>query len=151
MIYTRAQITKMGSLVTLFDMTIRNTGDSSDAGTDASKIGNYDVILREQDRLTITKSQQLRIEGFPRKKYAAADLLFLALYGMLGPDHCNKLLKEMKDGVGDSKTKRTKRPEAPTARHPRSGKAPKAIQAIKPPKPKTAKTKILYGRGQHPK
>ena len=126
MIYVRAQATPSGggSINTVFDMTIRNTGDSPDAGSTASKIGNYEVTYREQERCAVTKTKKGRIEGFPRKEYAAAELLFLSLYGSLGKERCDALLKKMKKGVEDAKTQRA---------------------------PKKSEGKIVYGRGQRPK
>jgi len=106
MIYLRAQISKMGTMHPMFDVTIRNTGDSRDAGSEDSKIGNYDVTLREQDNCAVTKTKVGRIEGFPRKTCDGADLIFLALYSALGKERCNALLKKMKKGTTDAKTKR---------------------------------------------
>lgn len=137
MIYMRTQATPSGggSPTTVFDMTIHNSGDSSDAGSDKSKIGNYDVTFRRHERMSITKTEVVRIEGFPRKEFAAEELLFLALYGVIGKEKCEKLIKRMKKGVSDAKTKRTP-------------KAPEAIGTIRRPK---AKGQIVYGRGQRPK
>jgi hypothetical protein len=101
-----------GTQRNIFDMTIVNTGDSKDAGSEASKIGNYDVTFREQERCTITKTKKGRIEGFPRKDNDGMDLVFLALYGALGKERCNALIKKMKKGVVDAKTQRPpKKPE----------------------------------------
>lgn len=137
MIYTRTQLTPSGggSVVTAFDMTILNTGDSSDAGSEASKVGNYDVTFRRHERMTIVKTEMVRIEGFPRKECTAEELLFLSLYGVIGKEKCEKLIKRMKKGVGDAKTKRTP-------------KAPDAIGTIRRPK---SKGQIVYGRGVRPK
>lgn len=118
MIYTRTQA---AAGQTIFDMTIRNTGDSPDAGSEKSKIGNYDVTYREQERCAITKTKKGRIEGFPRKEYDGAALLFLALYSALGKERCDALIKKMKRGVSDAKTQRAKA--------------------------KTDESKIVYGRG----
>jgi hypothetical protein len=139
MIYTRTQLTPSGggSINTAFDMTILNTGDSADAGSEKSKIGNYDVTFRRHERMTIVKTETVRIEGFPRKEFAAEELLFLALYGVIGKEKCEKLIKRMKKGVSDAKTKRTP-------------KAPPAIGTIHRGKAK-GQNKIVYGRGASPK
>jgi hypothetical protein len=126
MIYVRVQAPPPGggSLNTIFDMTILNTGDSPDAGSEKSKIGNYDVTYREQERCAITKTKKGRIEGFPRKEYDGVDLLFLALYSSLGKERCDALLKKMKKGVKDAATQR---------------------------QVKKQEGKIVYGRGVRPK
>jgi hypothetical protein len=122
MIYLRAQThpSAGGIQQTMFDMTIVNTGDSPDGGSAASKIGNYDVTYREQERCAITKTKKGRIEGFPRKTCDGMDLIFLALYSSLGKERCDTLLKKMKKGVEDAKTQRA---------------------------PKKAETRLSYGRG----
>lgn len=140
MIYLRTQITKMGVMQTLFDMTIRNTGDSPDAGSENSKVGNYEVVLREQDRCAVTKTRVLSIKGFPRKKYSADELILLALYGMLGAEQCNKLFKEMKNGISDSKTRRAK----PKEETPQRGRGRRAVQPAQ-------KSKVVYGGGSRSK
>lgn len=139
MIYTRTQLTPSGggSVVTAFDMTILNTGDSSDAGSEASKVGNYDVTFRRHERMSIVKTEMVRIEGFPRKEFAAEELLFLSLYGVIGKEKCEKLIKRMKKGVSDAKTKRTP-------------KATVATGTVYRGRPK-GKNQIVYGRGIRPK
>jgi len=126
MIYIRAQATPSGggSLNTIFDMTVHNTGVSPDAGSERSKIGNYDVVFRLQERGAITKAKVVRVEGFPRRESDAADLLLVALYGALGKERCDALIKKMKKGIGNATTKRA---------------------------PKKTEGKIVYGRGKRSK
>lgn len=113
MIYVRAQVNPSngGPSQTMFDMTIVNTGDSPDAGHESSKIGNYDVTFRRQERCAITQTKKGRIEGFARREYDGADLLFLSLYSALGKQRCDELLKKMKKKVDDAKIQRVKKRE----------------------------------------
>ena len=106
MIYSRVQITDRGTLKPIFDLTIRNTGDAPGAGSQDSLLGNYEITQRIQDQCVITRTQTCTIKSFPRKDYDAADLMFLALYGLLGEERCTKLLKKMKSNISNTKSKK---------------------------------------------
>jgi len=111
MIYTRTQVTRRGTLEPVHDLTIRNTGTAPGAGTEDSALGDYEITLRAQDQCVITKTSTCNIKSFPRKDYGATDLLFLALYGVLGSERCDKLLKKMKTKISGSKTKKHVKPD----------------------------------------
>lgn len=100
MIYSRTVIVpSTGPQQTVFDMTLRCTQEG--CGTET-----FDVEYRIHDHLKVSKTKLIKIEGFPSKKYEEADLIFLTLYGILGEERCKELLKKMKKGVGNAKTKR---------------------------------------------
>jgi hypothetical protein len=142
MIYTRVQAVppEGGSLNTVFDMTIVRPPKSS----------KYDVTTRWQERLTIVKTEVLDIQAPERKDCEPEEMVFLALYGVLGKERCKALLKRMDKNVGSSHTKRT--PKAvPRTAFPRSGKAPPTSGSIRPPAPKKASQRIVYGKGTHTK
>lgn len=140
MIYTRVQAVPAegGSLNTVFDMTIVRPAKSS----------KYDVTTRWQERLTIVKTEVLDIQAPERKDCEPEEMVFLALYGVLGKERCKALLKRMDKNVGSCHAKRTPKAVPKTA-FPR--KAPPTSGSIRPPAPKKASQRIVYGRGKHPK
>lgn len=100
MIYTRTQATPdtVSGLQTIFDMTIRNNED-----------GVYEVNYRVQDACAILQSKSLSVVTPVSAKDTATDLLFLALYGALGKEHCEELLRKHKKDVVEGKV--TKQPK----------------------------------------
>lgn len=139
MIYTRVQAVPAdgGSLNTVFDMTIVRP----------SKTNKYDVTTRWQERLTIIKTEVLDIQAPDRKDCEPEEMVFLALYGVLGKERCKALLKRMDKNVGSCHTKRTPKAVPKTA-FPRSGKAPSTTGSIRPAAPKKASQRIVYGKGK---
>lgn len=124
--YMRAQAVPEsgGSLQTVFDITVVRDED------------DYAVTFRHHERLAIVRTEVVRMAGLSRE-HLTEEVLLLALYGALGKERCDKLIKKTKKGIGDVKIKRM-------------SQVPKAIGTIKTQQ-KKKKDQIVYGRGKHPR
>jgi hypothetical protein len=112
-----------GSLQTIFDITV--VKDEED----------YAVTFRRHERMSIVRTEIVKIAKIAKQDPTADELLFLALYGSLGKERCDKLIKSMKKGISDAKIKRVPQ-------------APKAIGTIKTQQKKKTH-QIVYGRGSN--